>query len=50
MDFVERTSAEDRARGIIEPLAIDFKKLAEEWKTKKKLDRRKRSLIRRQKI
>ena len=39
MDFVERTSAEDRARGSIEPLAIDFKKLAEAWKERKKLDK-----------
>jgi hypothetical protein len=39
LDFVEKATAEDRAKGIIEPEAIDFKKLVKEWKTRKKLDK-----------
>ena len=39
MDFVEKASAEDRARGITEPPPLDVKQLAKEWKTRKKLDK-----------
>lgn len=38
IDFVEKAAAEDRARGITGPPKIDFKKLSEEWKARKKLD------------
>ena len=36
LDFVEKATAEDRAKGIIEQKKIDFKKLVKEWKTRKK--------------
>ena len=45
MDFVEKASAEDRARGIIEPPPLDVKQLAKEWKTRKKLDKETEDMI-----